>query len=118
MTADEIIEALRRAGVELEKVGAGLKARALGAPLTGEHRKLISENKAALLARLDAQPAPPPTGEKEKEDDGAIYKEFVYPNGEVLRLTRTEFQRVVSAFRMLMEQETKLILQGKRLKRL
>src|ERR1700733_1598270 len=98
MAPDEIFTVLRQAGIELEKVGADLKVRALGAPLTGEQRRLITENKAALLARLGAQTAPP-GGQKEEEDDGAIYKEFTYPNGDVLRLTKTEFQRVVSVFR-------------------
>src|ERR1700727_1541644 len=100
MAPDEILATLRGVGVELERVGAGLKARALGAPPTEEHRNLIKENKAALLARLGAHAASK-AGQKEEEDDEAIYKEFAYPNGDVLRLTKTEFQRVVSAFRML-----------------
>lgn len=112
MTADEILAALRREGVEMELAGAGLKVRTTGARLTEEQRTLLTENKAALLARLGAQVAALPAPEPEVEDDGAVYKEFIYPNGEVLRLTKAEFKRVVDVFKMLIDQQTKLILQG------
>jgi hypothetical protein len=112
MTTDEILAALRREGVEVELAGNGLKVRATKARLTEEQRKLLTENKAALLARLSAQVAPSVPEPKKVSDDGTIYKEFVYPNGKVLRLTKAEFDRVVDVFKMLIDQQTKLILQG------
>lgn len=38
----------------------------------------------------------------------SIYKRYVYPNGEVLELTKPEFDHVVELFRMLDEQDRKL----------
>jgi hypothetical protein len=37
-----------------------------------------------------------------------IYKRYVYPNGETLELTKSEFDRVVDLFRILNEQDRKL----------
>lgn len=37
-----------------------------------------------------------------------IYKRYVYPNGEVLELTKSEFDCLVDLFRMLDEQDRKL----------
>lgn len=119
MTIDEILATLGNEGVEVTRSGAGLKVRATKGPLTENQRKLITENKTALLARFGAQVAPtvsPPQEDLDNSD--AVYKEYAYPNGDVLRLTKAEFRNVVDVFKMLMEQETKLILQGKRLKRL
>ena len=42
-----------------------------------------------------------------------IFKRYVYPNGEVLELTKSEFDRVVDLFRMLDEQDRKLQRQFK-----
>ena len=36
-----------------------------------------------------------------------IYKEYKYPDGRVLRLTKEEFLKVVDAFRMLLNAERK-----------
>lgn len=112
MTADKILAALSREGVEIERAGDGLKVRTTRARLTEEQRALVTENKAALLARLGARAAPSAPKPEEVPDDGTIYKEFVYPSGKVLRLTKTEFDRVVDVFKMLIDQQTKLILQG------
>lgn len=42
-----------------------------------------------------------------------IYKRYVYSNGDVLELTKSEFDRVVELFRMLDEQDRKLERQRK-----
>lgn len=43
-----------------------------------------------------------------------IFKRFKMPNGEPdLELTKEEFYRVVDIFKMLMEQQTKLIIEGR-----
>lgn len=43
-----------------------------------------------------------------RDDGEVIYKEYVYPNGEILQLTREEFDRVVEVFRMLDEQDRRI----------
>src|SRR5258708_33136205 len=40
-------------------------------------------------------------------NDEPIFKRYVYPNGELLELTRSEFDRVVDVFRMLHQQDLK-----------
>lgn len=50
-----------------------------------------------------------PTPAVRIRDDGAIiYREYLYPNGEILQLTKEEFDRVVDVFRMLDEQDRKI----------
>lgn len=43
-----------------------------------------------------------------RDDGEIIYREYVYPNGEVLQITKEEFDRVVDLFRMLDEQDRKI----------
>jgi hypothetical protein len=43
-----------------------------------------------------------------RDDGEIIYKEYVYPNGETLQLTKEEFDRVVDLFRMLDKQDRKI----------
>lgn len=42
-----------------------------------------------------------------------VYKRYKYPNGEILELTKLEFDRVVDLFRMLDEQDRKIERQRK-----
>lgn len=57
-------------------------------------------------------PSNPPKNSKTEpriRDDGEIiYREYVYPNGETLQLTKEEFDRVVDLFRMLDKQDRKI----------
>ena len=43
-----------------------------------------------------------------RDDGEIIYKEYKYPNGEILQLTKEEFERVVDIFRMLDAQDRKI----------
>lgn len=43
-----------------------------------------------------------------REDGELIFKEYRYPNGEILQITKEEFDRVVDLFRMLDEQDRKI----------
>lgn len=42
------------------------------------------------------------------DSEEPIYKRYTYPDGDVLELTKSEFDRVVDLFRMLDEQDKKL----------
>ena len=108
MTADEIFRSLEKEGVEVSAVGTGIKVRTHHGPLTNEQKRLITDNKAALLARLGAQEPLVAANAVPEECTEEVYQEYVYPGGEVLKLTREEFDRVVDVFRMLVEQDTLL----------
>jgi hypothetical protein len=117
MTIQEILQKLQSEGVEVSAKDGALHLRAMKGPLTESQRTLLRENKAAILERLSAQDAAAEKNEAEDNaDPEAIYKEYVYPDGTRLQLTKAEFQRIANAFRMLLDQETKLILEGKRFK--
>lgn len=113
MTIQEILQKLHDEGVEVNAKNGALHLRASRGPLTESQRALLKENKAAILERLSAQDAAGKNEEKDCEDSDAIYKEYVYPDGTRLQLTKAEFQRVADVFRMLLDQETKLIEEGK-----
>lgn len=113
MTVSEILQRLQDEGVEVSAKDGALHLRATRGPLTESQRALLKENKAAILERLSAQDAAGKNEEKDNEDTDAIYKEYVYPDGTRLQLTKSEFQRVADVFRMLLDQETKLIEEGK-----
>ena len=75
----------------------------------------ICKNCKRIRRKHKAQPAPPTKRSENSapsmriRDDGEIiYKEYVYPNGEVLQLTKEEFDRVVDVFRMLDKQDRKI----------
>ncbi len=103
MTALEIIEVLKKEGITLSARGASIAARSQKGTLTEAQKTLISHNKAAILEFLN----PSPNGAV-SAPDGAIYKEYRYPNGEVLQLTKDEFDNVVEIFRILIRQDNKL----------
>lgn len=70
--------------------------------------------RTSTQTELKAEPlvtAPPkePKNQIRYRDDGEIiYKEYKYPNGEILQLTKEEFDRVVDIFRMLDAQDRKI----------
>jgi len=108
MTAAEILRDLERDGVDVTAEGVNLKVRSLRSPLTEFQKRLITDNKAALLVRLTApvaQPMEAPAAIVAGESTEAIYREYAYPSGEILKLTREEFDNVVEVFRMLVAQD-------------
>lgn len=114
MTVEDILNALKNEGVELSAKDGALHLRMTRGPLLEKQRALLKENKAAILERLSAQSI------ASKESDGnaeSVYKEYVYPDGTRLQLTRAEFESVADVFRMLLDHETKLILDGRLFKR-
>jgi hypothetical protein len=110
MTADEILRNLEAEGIVVSAEGRGLKVRASKGPLTEVQRQMIVDNKAALLMRLCAQEGAPPSAESVDAGE-EVYKEYVYPNGDVLKLTKAEFDQVVEVFKMLWKQD--MLLQKK-----
>jgi hypothetical protein len=110
MTSDEILRSLEADGVSVSAEGSGLKVRTSVGPLTEAQRQIIVDNKAALLTRLSAQDGLPPSAESVDTAE-EVYKEYVYPNGDVLKLTKAEFDNVVEVFKMLWKQD--MLLQKK-----
>jgi len=65
----------------------------------------------ASKTESEVVPAPPIEANNQvrfRNDGEVIYKEYKYPNGEILQLTKEEFDRVVDIFRMLDAQDRKL----------
>jgi len=120
MTAEQLLSWLKTEGVEIVRDGESLKIRTSQGLLTEKQRELIVENKAGLLVLLGAQMDAQREAAvlvKPKDEDGvstSYYKEYVYPNGEVLKLTKEEFDNVVDVFRMLLDQDTRLQKQSKK----
>ncbi len=50
-----------------------------------------------------------------KTPEEPIYKEYLYPNGEILRSTKSEFDKVVSVFERLLKQDEKMRREGRQL---
>ncbi len=115
MTAEDILQQLKSAGVEVTALGESIKVRAHKAVLTEAQKSLITDNRALILLYLNTSQskAEISTGENVDNNEGDIYKTYKYPNGEDLKLTREEFDNVVDVFRMLLEQDTLLYKQGK-----
>ena len=61
---------------------------------------------------IKAEPlSPRPSGVHEplyQCDGKTVYKEYKYPNGEILQVTKSEFDRVVNLFRMLQEEDQRI----------
>ena len=103
MTAHEIVDGLKKVGITLSARGPSIAVLSQTGAFNEAQKLLISENKAAILEFLN----PSTTGTVSAPDE-AIYKEYLYPNGEVLQLTKDEFDNVVEIFRILIRQDNKL----------
>ncbi len=121
MTAQELVQVLCEAGIELEVDGGNLRVRALKSKLTEDQRKLISDNKADLLSYLAGQsnehncgsppPSDPPAAAIQPKAENSrhdVYKEYTLPDGQKLQLTKQEFDRVVELFQQLADQDARL----------
>ncbi len=113
MTPQQILESLKAEGVELGCDQGNLKVRSTKTKVTNAQISLITANKPALLAHLSnggderncgslaqtgaqgsdtaSTPVPPPVVPK-------VFKEYKLPNGNILQLTREDFDRVVENF--------------------
>jgi hypothetical protein len=104
MTAEEILTRLKSDGIEVTRVGENLKVTASQGRLTEAQKALITTNKVALLEHF----APNKEVEEPAKTDGSCegpFKEYIYPGGKVLKLTKEEFETVVDVFRMLLMQD-------------
>jgi len=123
MTPLQILESLKVEGIELTCESGNLKVRSTQAKITDLQKSLIATNKSSLLTFLsgscderncssptktDAQdivePAPVPN---QPSAESVAFKEYKLSNGETLRLTKEDFDRVVDLFRMLHRQSQK-----------
>jgi TubC N-terminal docking domain len=113
MSAAELLVELKRNGIEVSRVGENLKVIASPGKVTPEQRTMIVENKTALLAHFDSDEKPPspqatemPTSTPRIEEaPPAVYREYVLPDGEILQVTKEEFDNVVEIYRMLWQQD-------------
>jgi hypothetical protein len=124
MTAQEILNILHADGIELVAENGKIRARAARARITDAQRALIVDNKTILLVHLTTAPSEQNCGSQARNDaDGAghypppnqsppadpsVFKEYRLPNGQTLKLTKAEFDRVVDAIRLLQQQSLKL----------
>lgn len=121
MTAHEIIAKLSADGIEVIAYNGNLKVRA--PKITNAQKALIADNKPALLAHLTAAPGERNCGSQAQNEphgaaampmtaplpvDSTVFKEYKLPNGDTLKLTREEFDRVVEVFRLLHQQSLKV----------
>jgi len=111
MKALEIVTALKAEGITLVLDNDNIKVRAIKSKITDEHRAMILAHKADLLTFLGSNPCPddyncgssaPSTAEC------TVFKEYKLPNGETLKLTKEEFDRVVDIFRLLYKQSQRV----------
>ena len=113
MNASELLAEFKQHGIEISRAGENVKVTASPGSLTPEQRTLIVENKAAILAYLgggekcDPQIVAelPRNAPNIEETAPAIYREYTLPDGEILQLTKEEFDNVVEVFRMLWRQD-------------
>ena len=124
MTPQQIIECLKNDGIELRIDKFNLRVQSTKSKITDAQKSLIAANKTVLLAflrgderisgvictsdekhRLDM-----PLAAKELQKNLCVFKEYKQPNGEILRLTKDEFDRVIDLFRFLHYQSQKISL--------
>ncbi|MEW6055038.1 MAG: hypothetical protein AB1540_00355 [Bdellovibrionota bacterium] len=48
------------------------------------------------------------SGDVASDEDGTIYKKYIYPDGHILSLTKEEFDAVVEVFKILDSAQNKL----------
>jgi hypothetical protein len=124
MTPKQILEFLRADGIEVACEHDNLKVRSIRSKITDEHKTLISANKSVLMAHL-RQPQNGPENnlvdhseevsnslsatKQPPADATSVFKEYNLPNGETLRLTEKEFDRVVDLFRLLHQQSKRIV---------
>ncbi len=69
-------------------------------------RKKVQKTDDPVLCRHPVEPTKQEP--RYREDGELIFKEYRYPNGELLQITKEEFDRVVDLFRLLDEQDRKI----------
>jgi len=111
MNASEVLKTLMNAGVLVEPDNQNLKVTASG-QLSVDQIKLIKENKELLLTffRKDSSTI---TASQEVVSDGRVspepqcksqyYFEERQQNGEILRLTKEEFEQLSDFFKILIK---------------
>ena len=116
MSALSLLESLKSQGVELSPHGDQLRVRCSKAPLTLDQKKLISENKLALLQHFSSSQSgtlKSPAVVGPTPGASSVYREYPGEKGEPIQFTKEEFDEVVDVFRILYEQDTKLRLSAK-----
>ena len=126
MTPQQILTSLKAEGIELGIEQRNLKVQSTKAKITDAQKSFIAANKPALLALLGndehncgslEQSKPqatvdiPPTQNQSPAESG-VFKEYKLSNGEMLRLTKDEFDRVVDLLRFLHQYSQKIINRG------
>jgi hypothetical protein len=66
-------------------------------------------NSESQPSRIQGKPAENATATpKVREDGQAVFKEYVLSDGEILQVTKEEFERVVDVYRLLAAQDSKM----------
>jgi hypothetical protein len=98
MTPQQILSDLTDVGIEISLAGGDLRVSGRHELLTPERRSLIKRHKLQLIAILRRDT----TEEGHLSGEPLPYKQYQYPNGRTLTLSREEFYRVVDAVRILL----------------
>ena len=122
MNVSQILENLRDQGLEVSLENGNLRVRATRAKITEEQLSLLKGYKELLVVHLSqetggrngnspltesASTTEPTSCDEASPEESKGFKEYKLPNGETLRLTREEFDRVVDLFRLLHRQSLK-----------
>lgn len=122
MNAQQIIDLLSQDGITLSCENGNLRVTASKSCVTEMQKMLIATNKSLLVEHLkpadERNPgsleseASAPVAAQAPPAASSMFKEYTLDNGEVVQLTRDEFDRVVDLFRQLHRQSQKLDKKG------
>lgn len=125
MSAAELIDILKRDGIEIRVREGRLGLVATSGRITDKHKALVRDHKTALVAIVDAVPGKQNCGSCELAEPqafrpipsvngstGDAFKEYRMPDGAILQVSKDEFARVIEVFRMLHLQKLKLSEDG------
>jgi hypothetical protein len=100
MTLKKIISELADSDVEISIVGGDLKISGDPKMLTHERISLIKRYKLQIMDLLRTEAA---RNVETASDEKKPYRQYQYPDGQLLSLSRDEFYRVVDVVRVLLK---------------
>ena len=107
MNPQSLLNNLAEKGVEISLHGGDLRICASRDALLEKDLELIRRNKAQILSCLRSTMT-----SSEEEDTQASFKEYKYPNGEIFKLSKEEFYRVVDLVRLLLKMDYEICHNG------